>query len=66
MSFSTAEARPAAETLDFLDAGGDVAARSPLQLFWRRFRKDRVALISGGVVISLIVIASRKFDKRRE
>ena len=58
MSFSTAEARPAAETLDFLDAGGgDVAARSPLQLFWRRFRKDRVAMVSGGVVIGLILIA---------
>ncbi len=57
MSFSTAEARPAAETLEFLDAGGDVAARSPLQLFWRRFRRDRVALISGGFVIALIVIA---------
>jgi peptide/nickel transport system permease protein len=57
MSFSSAEARPAAETLDFLDAGGDVAARSPLQLFWHRFRKDRVAVIAGGVVIVLIVIA---------
>ncbi len=57
MSFTTAEARPAAETLDFLDAGGDVAARSPLQLFWRRFRRDRVAVVAGGVVIVLIVIA---------
>ncbi len=57
MSFTTAEARPAAETLDFLDAGGDVAARSPLQLFWRRFRRDRVSVIAGGVVIVLIVIA---------
>jgi peptide/nickel transport system permease protein len=57
MSFTTAEARPAAETLDFLDAGGDVAARSPLQLFWRRFRRDRVAVIAGGVVTTLIVIA---------
>jgi peptide/nickel transport system permease protein len=57
MSFTTAEARPAAETLEFLDAGGDVAARSPLQLFWRRFRRDRVAVVAGGVVIVLIVIA---------
>jgi peptide/nickel transport system permease protein len=57
MSFTTAEARPAAETLDFLDAGGDVAARSPLQLFWRRFRRDRVSVVAGGVVIVLIVIA---------
>jgi len=57
MSFTTAEARPAAETLEFLDTGGDVAARSPLQLFWRRFRRDRVAVVAGGVVIVLIVIA---------
>ena len=58
MSFTTGEARPAAETLDFLDAGGeDVAARSPLQLFWRRFRRDRVAVVAGGVVIVLIVVA---------
>ena len=57
MSFTTGQARPAAETLDFLDAGGDVAARSPLQLFWRRFRRDRVAVVAGGVVIALIVIA---------
>jgi peptide/nickel transport system permease protein len=57
MSFTTAEARPAAETLDFLETGGDVAARSPTQLFWRRLRRDRVAVIAGGVVITLIVIA---------
>ncbi len=38
-------------------AGGDVAARSPLQLFWRRFRKDRVALASLVVIFLLVVIA---------
>jgi peptide/nickel transport system permease protein len=37
--------------------GGEIAARSPLQLFWRRFRKDRVAMVSLGVIIFLIVIA---------
>ncbi len=36
---------------------GDVAARSPLQLFWRRFRKDRVAMVSAGFIIFLIIIA---------
>ena len=25
-------------------AGADIAARSPLQLFWARFRRDRVAV----------------------
>jgi peptide/nickel transport system permease protein len=36
---------------------GDIAARSPLQLFWRRFKKDRVALISLGVIAVLILLA---------
>jgi peptide/nickel transport system permease protein len=37
--------------------GGDVTARSPRQLFWRRFRSDRVALGSAVFIILLIVIA---------
>jgi ABC-type dipeptide/oligopeptide/nickel transport system permease subunit len=43
--------------LDFLDLGGEIAARSPLQLFWRRLRQDRVAIVSGGFIVFLIVIA---------
>jgi peptide/nickel transport system permease protein len=34
-----------------------VAARSPLQLFWRRFRKDKVALTAGVFIILLILVA---------
>ena len=34
-----------------------VAARSPLQLFWRRFRQDRVALVSLAFVVLLFVVA---------
>jgi ABC-type dipeptide/oligopeptide/nickel transport system permease subunit len=34
-----------------------VAARSPLQLFWRRFRKDNVALSAGVFILLLIVVA---------
>jgi len=34
-----------------------VAARSPLQLFWRRFRKDKVALAAGLFIILLILVA---------
>src|SRR5664280_206566 len=45
------------DALEFLDVGGDVAARSPTQLFWRRFRRDRVALISAGFIVFLIVVA---------
>lgn len=38
---------------------GALAARSmtPLQLFWRRFRRDRVALVSLGFIALLIVVA---------
>ncbi len=39
-----------------LPAGG-VAALSPLQLFWRRFRQDRVALVSLAFIVLLIVVA---------
>jgi peptide/nickel transport system permease protein len=36
---------------------GEVAARTPWQLFWRRFRQDRVALVSLAFILLLIVIA---------
>jgi peptide/nickel transport system permease protein len=38
-------------------ASGDIAARSPLQLFWRRFRRDRVALAALVVIALLVVVA---------
>jgi peptide/nickel transport system permease protein len=60
VSTSAIELLPAGEGgggLEFLDVGGDVAARSPLQLFWRRFRRDRVALASLGFIVFLVVIA---------
>src|SRR6478609_11276548 len=36
---------------------GEITARSPLQLFWRRFRKDRVAISALGLIIALIIVA---------
>jgi ABC-type dipeptide/oligopeptide/nickel transport system permease subunit len=36
---------------------GDIAARSPLALFWRRFRSDRLAMVSLGVIIVLVLVA---------
>jgi peptide/nickel transport system permease protein len=36
---------------------GDVVALSPRQLFWRRLRSDRVAMVSAGVVILFVIIA---------
>jgi len=43
--------------LGFLDVGGDIAARSPLQLFWRRLRRDRVAKASGALIVLLVLVA---------
>ncbi len=34
-----------------------IAARSPLQLFWRRFRRDRAALAALAVIALLVVVA---------
>ena len=43
--------------LDVLDVGGDIAGRTPWQLFWRRLRQDRVALVSLGFIVFLILLA---------
>jgi hypothetical protein len=40
-----------------LSASGEITARSPLQLFWRRFRADRVAMVSLGFIVVLILVA---------
>jgi peptide/nickel transport system permease protein len=42
---------------DLAEASEEIAARSPLQLFWRRLRKDRVALVSLGFVVFLVIVA---------
>jgi peptide/nickel transport system permease protein len=59
MSVSGTDVLPDAEgpSLEFLEVGGDIAAKSPLQLFWRRFRKDRVALGSLAFVVFLVIVA---------
>jgi ABC-type dipeptide/oligopeptide/nickel transport system permease subunit len=43
--------------LGLLESGGEIAARSPLQLFWRRFRRDRVAQTAGVFIVLLILVA---------
>jgi len=49
----------AAENLFATDAvrSGDVAARTPLQLFWRRLRRDNVALCALGLIVVLVLVA---------
>jgi peptide/nickel transport system permease protein len=39
------------------ETSGEIAARSPWELFIRRFRQDRVAVVSLGLIIALILVA---------
>jgi ABC-type dipeptide/oligopeptide/nickel transport system permease subunit len=58
MGAGAAEIFSGAESgLDLVESGGEIAARSPLQLFWRRFRRDRVAQTAGAFIVLLIVVA---------
>jgi peptide/nickel transport system permease protein len=58
MSMGAAEIFPGAGgRFDALEASEEIAARSPLQLFWRRLRKDRVAMVSLAFVAFLVIVA---------
>ncbi len=58
MSVGAAEVVPGAGGgLEFLEAEPEIAARSPLALFWRRFRRDRVALTSLFFIVLLVMVA---------
>jgi ABC-type dipeptide/oligopeptide/nickel transport system permease subunit len=47
----------AADAADVPLVAGEITARSPLQLFWRRFRQDRVAIAALGFIVLLVVVA---------
>jgi peptide/nickel transport system permease protein len=58
MSVVGAEPLPAAvRGVELLDIGDEVTALSPRELFWRRFRQDKVAVTSGIIIIALIALA---------
>jgi ABC-type dipeptide/oligopeptide/nickel transport system permease subunit len=58
VSVSGVEPLPAAvRGVELLDVGEEVTARSPRQLFWRRFRQDKVAVVSGIIILALIGLA---------
>ena len=40
-----------------VEPGGEIAARSPLELFWRRLRRDKVALVALPIVLLMIFVA---------
>jgi peptide/nickel transport system permease protein len=49
--------RTPAEEVEVSGLGAGITARSPFELFWRRFRQDRVALGALGFIFFLIVCA---------
>jgi ABC-type dipeptide/oligopeptide/nickel transport system permease subunit len=49
------EGEPRVEAVELVP--GEVTARSPWQLFWRRFRADRVAMASAIFIVLLILVA---------
>ncbi len=54
----SATAQPEAQDFSALVVGEKgITARSPLQLFWRRLRKDKVAMVALGFIVLLILVA---------
>ncbi len=44
--------------LDELVSGAEpVTAKSPLQLFWRRFRRDKVSMVALGFIVLIVLVA---------
>ena len=44
-------------TIEAAGAEREITARSPMQLFWRRLRKDKVAMTALAVVIMIVLVA---------
>jgi peptide/nickel transport system permease protein len=57
MSVGAAKSLPGGAGLDLAGSGAVIAARSPLQLFLRRLREDRIALVSLAFIVVLILLA---------
>jgi peptide/nickel transport system permease protein len=58
VSTGTSETLLESEPADLADeSAAEIAARSPLELFWRRLRSDKVALVALGIVLTMVLIA---------
>ena len=55
---STPASLPPAPDAAFAEAVADEAIRTPWSEFWRKFRRQKVALAAGAVVLLLIVVAA--------
>jgi peptide/nickel transport system permease protein len=57
VSTGTPESLLEGDPVDLTDeSAAEIAARSPLELFWRRLRRDKVALIALGIVLFMVII----------
>jgi peptide/nickel transport system permease protein len=58
VSTGTSETLLESEPVDLADeSAAEIAARSPLELFWRRLRNDKVALAALTIVVFMVLIA---------
>ncbi len=58
MSTGTSETLLESEPVDLADeSAAEIAARSPLELFWRRLRNDKVALVALSIVLFMVFLA---------
>ncbi len=58
MSAGAPETLLESESADLADeSAAEIAARSPLQLFWRRLRHDKVALTALAIVVFMVLVA---------
>src|SRR6185503_4194762 len=48
---------PTPDSTDESPVPAEIAARSPLQLFWRRFRRDKVAMAALAFIVVIVAIA---------
>jgi peptide/nickel transport system permease protein len=58
VSTGTSETLLESEPVDLgSESAAEIAARSPLQLFWRRLRHDKVALTALAIVVFMVLVA---------
>jgi peptide/nickel transport system permease protein len=58
VSTGASESLIESEHVDVAGEGAvEIAARSPLELFWRRLRNDKVALVALGVILIMLFVA---------
>ncbi|MBI5106309.1 MAG: ABC transporter permease [Solirubrobacterales bacterium] len=57
MSTGASETLLESEQAPGAEVPGEIAARSPRELFWRRLKRDKVALVALGIVLAMVAMA---------